>query len=291
MVDAADFVFWPACVRLRPFREHVEAAVAGGFTSLVVSTDTIDEAIQSGLSLAEMKRIAEDAGVPIRHYDSLTAWAPIRLPSWAPERMRARFDVPMTRALDICDALRVTNIVAVAAFPRDTLDQGQLIEGFADLCDRVEKAGIRVELEFMPILGVPDLVTAWDIVRGSARRNSGLMLDTWHFVKSGSSIELLRSIPGEYLESIQLSDGYAKLRGKELFEDMIQWREFPGDGELPVLDLFRIASSIGKLRHVGPEVFSKRADGMAAREAGVRSGAAMRALLAQAGEGTAVRSE
>jgi sugar phosphate isomerase/epimerase len=280
MSDAMDFVFWPACVRLRPFREHVEAAVAGGFTSLVVSTDTIDEAAQSGLSLLEMKRIAEDAGVPIRHYDSLTAWAPIRLPSWAPARMRARFDVPMTRALDICDALRVTNIVAVAAFPHNTLDQDQLIEGFADLCDRVAKAGIRVELEFMPILGVPDLATAWDIVRRSARKNSGLMLDTWHFVKSSSSIELLRSIPGEYLESIQLSDGYAKLRGKDLFEDMIQWREFPGEGELPVLDLFKIAGSVGKLRHVGPEVFSKRADSMAAQEAGTRSGAAMRAIRA-----------
>jgi sugar phosphate isomerase/epimerase len=291
MTDSMDFVFWPACVRLRPFREHVEAAVAGGFSSLVVSTDTIDEAAHSGLSLPEMKRIAEDAGVPIRHYDSLTAWAPIRLPSWAPPRMRARFDVPMTRALDICDALRVTNIVAVAAFPRNTLDQDQLVEGFADLCDRVAKAGMRVELEFMPILGVPDLVTAWDIVRGSARKNSGLMLDTWHFVKSGSSTELLQSIPGEYLGSIQLSDGYAKLRGKDLFEDMIQWREFPGDGELPVLDLFKIASSVGKLRHVGPEVFSKRADSMGAREAGVRCGTTMRALLAQVGEGTAVRSE
>ena len=280
MSDAMDFVFWPACVRLHPFREHVEAAVAGGFTSLVVSTDTIDEAAQSGLSLPEMKRIAEDAGVPIRHYDSLTAWAPIRLPSWAPARMRARFDVSLARALDICDLLCVTNIVAVAAFPRNSVDQERLIEGFADLCDLVAKAGIRVELEFMPILGVPDLATAWDIVRGATRNNSGLMLDTWHFVKSGSSIELLRSIPGEYLRSIQLSDGYADLRGKDLFEDMIQWREFPGEGELPVLDLFKIASSVGKLRHVGPEVFSKRADSMAAREAGTRSGAAMRAILA-----------
>ena len=291
MADSMDFVFWPACVRLRPFREHVEAAVAGGFSSLVVSTDTIDEAAQSGLSLPEMKRIAEDAGVPIRHYDSLTAWAPIRLPSWAPPRMRARFDVPMTRALDICDALRVTNIVAVAGFPHNTLDQGLLVEGFADLCDAVAKAGMRIELEFMPILGVPDLGTAWDIVRKSARQNSGLMIDTWHFVKSASSMELLRSIPSEYLRSIQLSDGHTKLRGKDLFQDMIQWREFPGDGELPVLDIFKIASSVGKLRHVGPEVFSQRADGMAAREAGVRSGATMRALLAQVGEGTATRSE
>src|ERR1700738_2631041 len=101
MPDAMDFVFWPACVRLRPFREHVEAAVAGGFTSLVVSTDTIDEAAQSGLSLLEMKRIAEDAGVPIRHYDSLTAWGANRLPSWAPARMRARFDVSLGRALGV----------------------------------------------------------------------------------------------------------------------------------------------------------------------------------------------
>jgi sugar phosphate isomerase/epimerase len=283
MSNELDLVFWPACVALRPFHEQVEAAAAGGFTSMAIGGETYLDLRKSGHSAGAIRRMAEDAGVPIRYYDTVTAWAPIRVPPWAPPEMIARFDIPMDQSLEICDAVGATTILAAGGYPPDSVPREVLIEGFADLCDRVVGAGIWVDLEFMPILGMPDLAAAWSIVGAAKRPNSGIMLDSWHFTKSGSDINLLKSIPAEYLRSFQLSDGFTASRGMSLIEDMLLWREFPGEGEFPVRELFDIVVAGGKLCNVGPEVFSARANAMGAVEAGVHSGKTMRAMLAQAG--------
>jgi sugar phosphate isomerase/epimerase len=283
-----DLVFWPACVCLRPFLDHVKAAAAGGFTSMAIAAETVDQALQSGLSIGQVRRIAEDAGVPIRHFDTVTGWTPIRVPPWAVPEMRARFDVPIEKVLEICHALGITNLLAVAGYPPDTVPQERLVEGFANLCDSVADAGMWVDLEFMPVLGLPDLAAAWAIVGAAGRSNSGILIDTWHFSKSHSDGALLKSIPPRYLRSIQLSDGYVAQRGDNLFEDMIFSREFPGEGELPVLELLKTVAAGGNLKHVGSEVFSSRANAMSALEAGVHSGETTRAMLAQAGLETTV---
>src|ERR1700733_2330315 len=100
-----NLVFWPACVRLKPFKDHVAAAVAGGFTSMAIAAETVRALQDSGVSINDMRRIAEDANVPIQHYDTLTAWAPIRVPPGASAEMRARFDVSLEESLDICEEL------------------------------------------------------------------------------------------------------------------------------------------------------------------------------------------
>lgn len=280
--DGVDLVFWPACVRLKPFREHVKAAVAGGFTSLAISADTVDEAIGAGLSLMDMRRIADDAGVPIRHFDTLTDWAPIRVPEWASPEMRARFDVPIQRAMEIIRVLGIRNILAVAGYPLGSVSLDRLIEGFGALCDQAAAEDIGVDLEFMPILGLPNLASAWEVVGGAARENSGILIDTWHFAKSNSDLDLLRSIPGRYLRSIQLSDGFIESRSGDLFIDMLTWREFPGHGELPVLGILKAVKGAGGLRQVGSEVFSDRANAMTCETVGKLSGETARDLFSQA---------
>ncbi|SCF27518.1 hypothetical protein [Micromonospora mirobrigensis] len=74
-----DLVFWSGSVRTRPFVDHVRAARAGGFTSMAVAADTYRAAIGSGLSPQAVIGMAEDAGVPIRHFEAFTDWAPIDL--------------------------------------------------------------------------------------------------------------------------------------------------------------------------------------------------------------------
>lgn len=278
MSSVSDLVFWPACVSRHPFREQVQAAAAGGFTSMAIGGETYFE-LRASTSAAEIRRMAEDAGVPVLHLDTLAGWAPIRAPDWAPPPMRARFDIPIEKSLEICADLGIKNIGAVAGYPPGRVPLEVLIEGFADLCDRAAADGIWVDLEFMPILGLPDLAAAWSIVGAAARPNSGILIDTWHFAKSGSSLRLLEEIPPRHLRSIQLSDGYRDLKSRSLFEDMLQWRDFPGDGELPVVEILRAVWNRGGLSSIGSEVFSLRANQMSATEAGVRSGETLRSTL------------
>jgi sugar phosphate isomerase/epimerase len=278
MSSVADVVFWPACVARRPFREQVAAAAAGGFTSMAMGGETYLD-LRASMSAGDIRRIAEDAGVPVLHLDTVTGWAPIRAPDWAPPPMKARFDIPLERSLEICADLGIRTLNAVAGYPPGQVPQAVLVEGFADLCDRAAKDGLWVDLEFMPILGLHDLAAAWGIVEAAARPNASILIDTWHFAKSGSSLALLEDIPPQHLRSIQLSDGYRDRRSGSLFEDMLQFRAFPGEGELPVLEILQAVWSRGGLQNIGSEVFSLEAYAMPALEAGVKSGDTLRATL------------
>ena len=196
-----DYVFWPASVRTYSLREHLIAAKAGGFTSLAIAPETYRQALASGHSAKVMQRMASDNGVVLRHLDTLTDWAPIRVPGEVSPQLRERFDVAADECFAICEALGLETILAVAGYDRNTIPLEELIDGFGRLCDRAAQNRIWVDLEFMPFWGLPDLKAAWAIVGGAGRDNSGIMLDTWHFAKGNADFELLRSLPAERLVS------------------------------------------------------------------------------------------
>jgi sugar phosphate isomerase/epimerase len=219
-----------------------------------------------------MRKMAEDAGVLLRHFDSLTDWAPIRFASDEGPAARKRFDLSMDRGLDICGELGVETITVVGGYQPGDVPLDPLVEGFGKFCDRAKAQNMWVDIEFMPIYGVRDLAAAWAIVGAAARPNSGILVDVWHFTKSGSSFELLQSIPGQHLRSIQLSDGYLERRGTDMFDDTVFHRAFPLEGEMPAREVLAAMISKGHLVHIGSEVFSHEANAMSAAEAGRRSG-------------------
>jgi sugar phosphate isomerase/epimerase len=278
-----DYVFWPASVRRYSFREHLDAAQAGGFTSLAIAPETYRQAISAGLSPREMVAIANDQGVALRHLDTLTDWAPMRVPLEINPELRERFDVSADECFAICEALGLKSILAVAGYDKDALPLAILIEGFGRLCDRAEQRGLWVDLEFMPFWGLPDLAGAWAIVDGAKRKNAGIMVDTWHFSKGNPDFELLRSLPGEQFVSVQVADAMNRQRGATLFEDTVRFREFPGEGELPVIEILKILYEKGHLRQIGPEVFSDEADSLSPLVAGKRSAASLSRVLQAAG--------
>ena len=278
-----DYVFWPASVCRYSFRENVEAAAAGGFTSLAVAPETYRRAISSGSSVAELRRMADDNGVKLRHLDSLTDWAPIRVPSEVSPELRERFDISADECFAICEALGLETILAVAGYDRGVISLDVLIDGFGRLCDRAAQSGLWVDLEFMPFWGLSDLAVAWAIIDGAQRENCGIMVDTWHFSKGTPDFELLRSLPGHRLVSVQVADAMKHQFGSNLFEDTVRFRKFPGEGQLPVVEILKILHQKGQLRHIGPEVFSDEADELSPAAAGKRSAESLGRVLEAAG--------
>jgi sugar phosphate isomerase/epimerase len=278
-----DYVFWPASVRRYSLREHLIAAKAGGFTSLAIAPETYRQALAAGHSAKDMQRMAGDNGVVLRHLDTLTDWAPIRVPGEVSPELRERFDVTADECFAICEALGLETILAVAGYDKNAIPLEELIDGFGRLCDRAAQNRIWVDLEFMPFWGLPDLEAAWAIVGGAGRDNAGIMLDTWHFAKGNADFDLLRSLPAERFVSVQVADALKNQRGMTLFEDTVKYRKFAGDGELPILDILKILREKGQLRHIGPEVFSEEADTLSPEAAGRRSGDSLWSVLQAAG--------
>src|SRR5206468_7881525 len=77
---------------------------------------------------------------------------------------------------------------------------------FAALCDRAREHGLVVHLEFLPWSRVPNLTTAWEIVRRADRANGGVAIDAWHWFRTdpASDLATLRTIPGEKVLGVQL---------------------------------------------------------------------------------------
>jgi hypothetical protein len=131
---------------------------------LAIAPETYQDALESGLTPSDMKAMAADAGAPLRYLDSLTDWAPIRVPAECSPELRARFDVSTDHSFRMCEKLGLTSILAVAGYDKGTVELSRLIDGFGRLCDRAQREGYWIDLEFMPFWGMPNLSDAWAIV-------------------------------------------------------------------------------------------------------------------------------
>lgn len=281
-MKSVDLVFWSAAARTYDFKGHVEAARAGGFTSMAIAPEVYQAALEDGISPRDMRKMADDIGAPLKYMDSLADWAPRRVPTECSPDLRARFDVPTDYCMRMCEKLGLNTILAVPGYDAGDCHLQELIDGFGKLCDRARIEGYWIDLEFMPFRGMTNLSDAWDIIQGVKPDNAGILVDVWHFSKGAYDMDLLRSIPGEYLVGMQVDDGVMHQVGTSLFDDTSNYRNFPGEGSMAVVEIIKLIADKGHLRHVGPEVFSLEADALAPTEVGIRCGETTRNVLRQA---------
>jgi sugar phosphate isomerase/epimerase len=148
---------------------------------------------------------------------------------------------------------------------------------FAALCDRAAAHGLRLQLEFIPGTGIHDLTAAWEIVAAADRPNGGILLDTWHFFRSGSSFELLEQIPADRIFGLQIEDAPAEPPADPAHESL-HGRLLPGEGGLE-LERFIAAVADKVPALTGPEVFSDELGALPAAELGRRLSESTRSLL------------
>lgn len=280
---AVDYSLWPACVKTHSFAEQLRAATAGGFDSLPIGPLTYRSLRDGGQSAAEIAAMAADHGIRLGHYDGFTDWAPVRCAPDLPAAARAVFEVSSDECLEICHELGLKAVCATAGFTAGTVELPALIDGFAAFCERAQAAGVHVDLEFIPMWGIPTLSVAWDIVRGAGASNSGVLLDTWHFFRGCPDVELLRAMPAGSITTVQVADALGAGRHGDLFEECIRFRQLPGEGDLALIEVLTILLDKGGVRSIGPEVFSDHLDRLDAIEAARRVAAATGAVLAEAG--------
>lgn len=259
-------VMYGATVRMLPFSEQCRAASLAGCDALTISPTDYLRFLGGGLSTREMRSIAADHGITITHLDPFARWTP----KWEPVHHRGLYDFALVGFdlddfLGIAGALGCRSITAIGTHPHGTLGTPELTDHFGELCRRARAEGLRVDLEFAPFWGVDTLGLAWDIVQGAAAPNSGLMFDTWHYRRSYSSDELLRTIPGSAITGVQLNDGQAELGPDDnVIEDCLAHRRPPGEGGFRVREIVAILRETGGLNNVGPEIFSVDYDAMLA---------------------------
>lgn len=195
----------------------------------------------------------------------------------------ATVDTSPDRFFSLCEAVGAKYMSLNATFPLGAMPLDEITGHYARICARAADHGLLCDLEFIPLWGVPTLEMAWEIVKGSGARNGGLVIDTWHVVRGGSDIGLLRHIPGSMIHCVQLNDGPLSLPEGRTIKDDCYDRKFPGDGEFPNVEIVKILAETGGLNQVGPEVFSPILKSLSSAEVGELSRASVEKILHSAG--------
>lgn len=138
--------------------------------------------------------------------------------------------------LDLIRELGATRINTGSFEP----DLGRAHDQFAQLVAMATYRGMVTTLEFAPPHTIGNLTLALEAVRTVGRIDDfKLLIDTMHFVRSGSSIDELAALEPRTIGYSHLSDNTIEPRNPTYREDS-QDRMPPGEGELPLRELISI---------------------------------------------------
>jgi sugar phosphate isomerase/epimerase len=247
---------------LRPvqrFEEKAELAARAGFGAWALRGVELEAYLAEGRTIDDVRRLNEQHRLTISETGSLMQWqftggVPLLNTFQRPlgvsdADLRARADrlLGWTRALG-CDL-----VAAIAAYEADgTIDEAA--RDFRRVCEMAARHGVRVGLE---VLGFGThfhtLAQAWEVVRRADCENGGLLLDTYHFHRGGSTLEMLDAVPGGRLYLVHLADVPAGPR-EEAQDD---GRLPPGEGAGPLRDIVKRVLDKGYQGYFVVEVLSQ----------------------------------
>ena len=279
MEEGRGLFLWAGTMQAAGIDERIRGMVAGGMREMSAFPIDLRAALWAGDSYAGIRRRTEENGVRIAILDPFVHWLPgWERPAGMTDEEFAFYDFDEATFFGMAEAMGVDSMTVFEPYGREVpAELGA--EAFAAVCDRAAALGMRVHLEFIPFTGIKDLATAWEIVRLADRPNGGLVFDVWHYFMGNPDEGLLRTVPGEKVFVVQVSDAAAGARGT--IEDLYR-RLAPGEGVFDLPGVLRTLDGIGGLSSVGPEIFSEAFNAMAPEESGRRAHATTRAALAEA---------
>lgn len=207
---------------LSPPRMVVAAAKASySYVGLRLNAVTADEPLyplhRDRTMLLETKRALAATGVRVLDVELI--------------RLTPDFDIDEHDALlDVSAELGARHLIAQGA----DMNLERVIEHFARLCDAAAKRNLTADIEFVTWTETANLARAAAIVRGAARDNGGLLIDTLHFSRSNEAVAELAELPRSWFHYVQVCD--APSEPPKTIDGLIfaarNDRMFPGAGDL-----------------------------------------------------------
>jgi sugar phosphate isomerase/epimerase len=113
---------------------------------------------------------------------------------------------------------------------------GRLADNLAHFADRCADFGLRPVLEFFPWTNVPDLSSALAVVAPAGQGGPGVLVDTLHFDRSGSSLAALKAAPAALFPFVHVCDApvHPPYSQDDLLHAGRAERLPPGEGQIDI---------------------------------------------------------
>ncbi|CAN5572042.1 sugar phosphate isomerase/epimerase and 4-hydroxyphenylpyruvate domain-containing protein [soil metagenome] len=202
-----------------------------------------------------------------------------------PGTQRERAFARAERKFDVMQELGCDLLMICSNVSPDSL--GGIDRAAADLRELGEhaaKRGLRIAFEALAWgRHINDYRDSWEAVRRADHPAVGLVLDSFHILARGTDLSTIRSIPGDRIFLVQLAD--APLLQMDYLSWSRHFRNFPGQGDLPVLDFMKALTTTGYDGALSLEIFNDQFRAGSARRVAVAGHRSLRFMLAQLGAG------
>lgn len=198
----------------------------------------------------DVGRMIADLGLAI------VAFQPFRDFEGMPEPLRGRTFERARRKFELMNELGARlMLICSNVSPQSLGGIDRAAHDLNELGDLAAKHDVRIGFEALAWgRHVNDYRDAWEIVRRANHDRIGLILDSFHTLARRSPLEPIASIPGDRIELVQLADA------PQLDMDVLSWsrhfRNFPGQGDLPVADFLRAVEATGYSGPLSLEIFN-----------------------------------
>ena len=227
--------------------EKMEAAAAVGFDGVEIFEN--DLLTYEG-SPQDVRYLADSLGLAI------TCFQPFRDFEAMPDAQRSRNLDRAERKFDVMQALGTDLLLVCSNInPAALDDDGRAAADLHEMAERAAKRGLRVGFEALAWgRHINRWRHAWKIVQQANHPALGLILDSFHTLAVGDDLAGLVTVPADKIFFLQLADA------PSLSMDVLSWsrhfRNFPGQGQLPVAGFVRDAVAAGYRGPLSLEIFN-----------------------------------
>lgn len=233
------------------FEDRVKIAKEAGYDGIGLRAETYMLAVKQGYSDERMLEILAEHDMKVTEVEYITLWADPNKTMETPETLLQQFKEQTIYHMARLFGVGHINCGLMEKYPAEVH-----IQAFKELCTRAKE--LVIGLEFMPYSGVPDLASAWNIVKEADCDNGMLILDTWHWARANMTAADLEGVPAEKVVSIQICDVLERRYPDTILRDeSMHDRLCPGTGWGDTEGFLRALKAHGiKPRVVGTEVIS-----------------------------------
>jgi sugar phosphate isomerase/epimerase len=230
---------------------ELEAASAAGFDAVEIWMDTLQQYLEKGGRLSELKKRLADLNVKVEGAIGFATWIVDN------ETDRSKGIEQLKKEMD---QLAEIGCKRTAAPPAGTtekpgLDLRKAAERYRAILELGDKTGVVPHLELWGFsANLNKLADVMFVAIESGHPKARVLLDNYHLYKGGSSLDSLKLINPAAVEILHVNDFPDMSR--EVITDAD--RTYPGDGVSPIREVLHTLQSPARPLVISLEVFNKK---------------------------------
>ena len=247
------------CLNTATIREHnlgligeLEAAAAAGFDAVEIWMDTLQQYIDKGGKLADLKKRLADLNLKVEGAIGFATWIV------DDENERKKAIGQLKKEMDQLAQIGCKRTAAPPAGATDKpgLDLRKAADRYRTILELGDQTGVVPHLELWGFsANLNKLADVMFVAIETGHPKARVLLDNYHLYKGGSSLDSLKLINPAAVEILHVNDFPANM-SREVITDAD--RTYPGDGVSPIREVLHTLQSPVRPLVISLEVFNKK---------------------------------